>query len=94
MDESTENKGVTLALLERFQTQRLPRALALKERIDQGGLLNDFDITFLETIFRESASIRTRLDKHPEYQPLAAQIIHLYHEITTKALENEKAQGN
>ena len=39
MDESTkEDMGVTLALLERFQTQRLPRALALKERVDQGGI--------------------------------------------------------
>jgi hypothetical protein len=52
MDESTEeDMGVTLALLERFQTQRLPRALALKERIDQGGLLDEFDIAFLETVF-------------------------------------------
>jgi hypothetical protein len=82
--------GVTLALLERFQTQRLPRALALKERIDRGGLLDEFDIAFLETVFRESASIRTLISKHPEYEPLAAKVIHLYHEITAKALENQK----
>jgi hypothetical protein len=91
MDESTEeDTGVTLALLERFQTQRLPRALALKERVDQGGLLDEFDITFLETVFRESASIRTRISRHTEYEPLYSKVIHLYHEITAKALENQK----
>jgi hypothetical protein len=91
MDESTEeDTGVTLALLERFQTQRLPRTLALKGRIDKGGLLDEFDIAFLETVFRESSSIRTLISKHPKYEPLAAKVIHLYHEITAKALENQK----
>lgn len=94
MDESTEERGVAMALLERFQTQRLPRALAIKERIDQGGLLDEFDITFLETIFREFANVRTIVDKHPEYEPLVSQVIHLYHEITAKALENEKTKGD
>jgi hypothetical protein len=90
MDESTEDTGIILALLERFETQRLPRALALKRKIDQGGVLDEFDITFLETFFRESTSIRTLISRHPEYEPLAAKIIHLYHDITAKALENEK----
>lgn len=94
MDESTEDRGIVLVLLERFQTQRLPRALAIKEKIDQGGLLDDFDITFLETIFREFANIRKMVDKHPEYEPLVAQVIHLYHEITARALENEKIKGD
>lgn len=94
MDESTEERGVVLALLERFQTQRLPRALAIKERIDQGGLLDEFDITFLETIFREFANIRTMVGRHPEYEPLVCQVMHMYHEITAKALENEKAKGD
>lgn len=89
MDESTEHQGVTLALLERFKTQRLPRALAIKERIDKGGLLDDFDISFFETIFREFASIKTIVDKHPEYEPFVSQVIHLYHEITTKALDRK-----
>ena len=91
MDESSKQTGVTLVLLERFQKQRLPRALAIKKRIDQGGLLNEFDIKFLETVFRESASIRTLLSKHPEYEPMVTKIISLYHDITAKALENEKA---
>ena len=90
MDESTEDTGIILALLERFETQRLPRALALKRKIDQGGVLDEFDITFLETVFRESTSFRTLISHHPEYEPLAAKVIHLYHDITAKALENEK----
>lgn len=94
MHESAEEKGIVLALLERFQTQRLPRALAIKERIDQGGVLGEFDITFLETIFRDFAHIRTLVDKHPEYEPFVSQVIHMYHEITAQALENEKTKGD
>jgi hypothetical protein len=90
MDESTEDTGIILALLERFETQTLPRALALKRKVDQGGVLDEFDIRFLETVFRENTSIRTLISRHPEYEPLAAKVIHLYHDITAKALENEK----
>ena len=35
------------------------------------------------------------VDKHPEYQDLYARAVHLYKEITQKALENEKGtQGS
>jgi hypothetical protein len=30
------------------------------------------------------------LDKYPAWQPLAARMVNLYNEITTKALENEQ----
>ena len=91
MSESPEDVGLITVLLQRLETQRLPRALALKEKVDRGELLDDFDLGFLEEVLPDTSSIRPFLAQHPEYQELAARMMHLYKEITDKALENEKA---
>ncbi len=54
-------------------------------------MLDDFDLGFLEEVFADTSSIRPFLAQHPEYQDLAARMMHLYKEITEKALQNEKA---
>ena len=91
MSESSEDLGVVTVLLQRLETQRLPRALALKAKVDRGELLDDFDLGFLEEVFADTSSIRPFLAQHPEYQGLAARMMNLYKEITDKALQNEKA---
>jgi hypothetical protein len=91
MAESTDKEaGVIQALVERLEKQRLPMALAIKEKVDQGGLLNEADIAFLEEVFAGTAQLKPMLDSHPEWQDLAARMIGLYGEITAKALENEQ----
>ena len=92
MTASTDKEtGIIQALAERLEKQRLPIALELKAKVDQGGLLNEADIAFLEEVFANSAQIKPLLDTHPEWQELAARMVSLYHEITAKALENEQA---
>lgn len=93
MAENTGDQAVVMALLERMSKQRIPRARDLKEKVDGGARLDDQDIAFLEQVMNDVASVRTLLAKHPEFQDLAAQALNLYHEITTRALENEKAAG-
>jgi hypothetical protein len=91
MTEANDKQaGVIQALAERLEKQRLPMALQLKEKVDQGGLLNEADIAFLEEVFAGSAQLKPMLDAHPEWQELAARMIGLYGEITAKALENEQ----
>jgi hypothetical protein len=91
MAESTDKEaGVIQALVERLEKQRLPMALAIKEKVDQGGLLNEADIAFLDEVFAGTAQLKPMLDSHPEWQDLAARMIGLYGEITAKALENEQ----
>jgi hypothetical protein len=80
-----------MVLLERLETQRLPRALALKERVDQGERLHDDDLAFLEEVFADTRQVKPFLDRYPQYRELAARVVNLYKEITDKALENEKA---
>lgn len=91
MSESSTDAGVIEVVLERLEKQRLPRALALKEKVDRGERLDDFDIAFLEEVFADAENMRSLIDRHHEYYELAARVVHLYSEITSKALENEQA---
>ena len=77
--------------MERFQKQRLPRILDIKELVDKGRTLNDHDIAFLEEVFEDTRQYQGFVDKHPEFQDLYARVVHLYEQITERALENEKA---
>jgi hypothetical protein len=90
MTKSSKDTGVILALMQRFNEQRLPETLALKERVEQGEQLTEYDIAFLEKVFSDAKHVMPLIDKHPELQPIASRAISLYKEITEKALENEK----
>ncbi len=91
---SLENEGVLAAVLERFEKQRLPRILDIKRLVDQGETLNEYDIEFLEEVLHDTKEYQPFVAEHAEYRDLFARTVHLYHEITSKALENEKHQGN
>ena len=90
MSDSTKDTGVIMALLERFEKQRLPAALALKEKVDRGELLSDQDISFLEQIDNDIKKGKPLIDRHPEFHDLVSRVVNLYKEISEKALENEK----
>jgi hypothetical protein len=90
MSDSSEDLGLVTVLLQRLQQQRLPRALALKEKVDRGERLEDFDIAFLERVFADANEIKPLVERHPEHQALVSRVVNLYKEITNRALENEK----
>lgn len=89
MTEAAEDIGVIIALVKRFTEQRLPKLMALKERVGLGECLSEYDIRFLDEILKDANRIMPLVDKHPKWQPLATRAIGLYKEITEKALENE-----
>jgi len=90
MTDPSHDQGVIHSLVERFNTQRLPRALDIKKNVDAGEALGDHDMQFLEGVFRDIQTIKTLVERHPEYQQLVARSIRLYKEILDKAMENEK----
>ena len=93
MSEETEDQGIIQVVVDRLEKQRLPVALELLEKVNNGGTLNDLDLAFLDKVFQDTRNNKAMLEKYPAWQPLAARMISLYNEITTKALENEKESG-
>ncbi len=93
MVDTSKDAGIIQVLVDRLESQRLPRVLSLKASVDKGEPLAELDIHFLEEIFQDAQHIQPLVDRHPEWQSLVAKVIHLYKEITDKALENEKARN-
>jgi hypothetical protein len=93
MTDVSEDAGLIQVLAQRMETQRLPRALSLKDKVDQGETLNELDIHFLEGVLQDAKRVLRLIDQHPEWQDLAAKMIDLYKEITDKAMDNERAKG-
>jgi hypothetical protein len=93
MAEISKDDGVIVALIERFEQQRLPRAQALKEKVDGGAVLSSEDMAFLERVFEDAQYIKPLADRHPECQLLVSRAAELYKSITERALANEKTAG-
>ena len=96
MKDISKDNGLIQVLAKRLETQRLPRALSLKDKVDRGEILNEFDVHFLEEVLRDAQKALPLVDRHPEWQAMAAKLIRLYKEITEKAYTNEltKCGGN
>lgn len=90
MSEFPNEDGVVVAVLERFEKFRLPRALDIQEKVEGGATLDDTDIEFLEEVLRDAEDIKRFVDRRPDLQDLYTRSLSLYHEITKRALENEQ----
>lgn len=93
MNETNKDKGIILALLERFNTQRLPLAQALKKKVDSGVLLDGSEHQQLYLVEEDLNKVRALIERNPEYKDLAAEILHLWTEIIKKEIENQKNEN-
>lgn len=90
MPDPNEDDGVIQVLLKLLTEDRLPRTLRIKERVDQGETLNEFDLEYLDEILDEAEQAHDLACSHAELQPLVSKLSDLYSEITKKALDNER----
>ncbi len=90
MSELDKDDGIAVVLLNRLTEERLPRALAIKEQVDRGEPLDESEIRFLDRVFEDAVANRSKWEEHPELAEIISKMTALYHEITTKALENER----
>jgi hypothetical protein len=89
MSEVSKDSGVLTVLAQRLVEQRLPKLLLLKERLDQGEVLTDYDLRFLEEALSDAQENIALVDRNRDVQDIAAQVMHLYKEIMDKAVQNE-----
>jgi len=92
MTRISVDTGVLVALARRLVDQRLPRALAMKDKVDRGETLGERDLAFLEEVLEDARKITPILKRNPKYEEAAARMAHLYTQIMAKALENEQAK--
>jgi hypothetical protein len=90
---SNKDLGTAQVMLRRLNERLLPYALKLKDSVDKGGLLTDYDQQFLKEIAEEARFIPALLERQPQFEPLAHQVFSLVEHITAKGLENEKASA-
>ena len=90
MTANEHDVGVFSVLIQRLETQRLPRLLELKTRVDQGERLSDHDLHFLQETLADAQKAHPLIAEHPQLDPLASKLVSLYREITETALANEK----
>ena len=91
-EHSEAEMGVFLSLLKRLVDQHLPQLLDMQERVERGEKLSDRDVAFLEQALNDAILNRQHVVHFPEYKDIVAKLIHMYDEITRKALENEQAR--
>ena len=91
MTMSRKDLGIAMVMLQHLNEHRLPYALKLKDSVDNGDLLTDYDREFLKEATEEARFIPELLERQPQFKPLAHQVFALFEHITAKALENEKA---
>ena len=90
MQPELHKTGVVVILLERLENYCLPKALKIKEKVDQGGLLDEFDIDFMEEMFSEISESRLVIKRDHACERLAANMMQLYMQIADQAMQNEK----
>jgi len=88
-NEPDSDDGLVVVLLDRMRTQRLPRILGIKTKVDAGSTLGQSDIDFLKEVFDDANNNKAIWVRHPELHDIAAQMVSLYREITERALANE-----
>ena len=91
MTDKQNEAGVLSVLIQRLESQRLPRLLELKTKVDSGERLSDLDLHFLQEVLTDAQNVAPMVANHPELGVLASKLTTLYRESTETARAHETA---
>jgi len=87
MTESAKEAGIIAVLLEGLETQRLPRALELKEKLDKEEQLSDRDTEYLQQVLEDVERAKPFIDVQAEFHAFYARGVKRYEEIMATTLD-------
>lgn len=90
MSGASQKSGTIAVLAKRMTEERLPRAVAIKDKVDQGELLTDLDLAFLQQVVDDARRMGSVVKSDPRALDVAGRMLQLYREIMDKALQNEQ----
>ncbi len=89
MAQVSKEMGVIAVLAKRMVEERLPKALALKERVDRGEVLNDLDLAFLEQVVTDATKALPLAKDNPRLRAMIENLTHTLPEQRHAALQVE-----
>ena len=81
--------GVVQSLVQEFETHHLPRLLRLKDKVDNGEVVDDIDLDFLSQEIRCTDLTMHMTINYPELNGFCSLVAHFCKEICDEAMENE-----
>ena len=90
MDQRKQDLGILMASLEKFEHWRHRDADQISQKLDRGEAMTDVQIEFPEHCLEELRSVLGIVERNPDYQHLAEQVLEYYQDLTSRALSNEK----
>lgn len=90
MNNPSKDYGVSTVLLNRFVNHRLPIALRIKTRVEEGACLTEAELSFLHLLIDDATQNRTIINGNPQCQQVFINVVHFYHDIVNRAFENEQ----
>ncbi len=88
MNEKSD-QGTITALLQLFENSHYPRALRVKERLENGEALSDENMRFLQDALERVQQAVPIVKRNEQYQKLVGQVISFYSGIADLAVKNE-----
>lgn len=89
-DIEKQHAGIIQVLIQEFEMHRLPCLLRIREKVDNGDLLNDGDIEFLHRVINDARGSIPLTIYCTELHDFCICVVCMLRKITEKALENEK----
>ncbi|MCW8935112.1 MAG: hypothetical protein OQK98_10345 [Gammaproteobacteria bacterium] len=91
-DLNKKHAGIIQALIQEFDMHRLPCLLCIKDKLDNGDVLNDGDIEFLYRVIDDARRTIPLTIYCTELHDFCICVVCMFRDLTEKALENQKKE--
>ena len=85
-----EEAGTLTAILQNFNDHNFKRLTDIRDSVNQGNLLTDSELEFLEGMYERAKRASSLVSRHDDYHELFGKVVSIYDEVSEKAMENEK----